>query len=110
MSGGAKVGEERTHAFMSHDWGENDQNHLLVIKINDILRSKGIVTWIDAERMKGEIRRAMANGIDNTACVIVFITDRFCKKVNGDDSLDNCRYEFNYATRRVLTSNMIPIV
>ena len=102
--------DDSTDAFMSHDWGENKQNHLLVIKINELLKSKGISTWIDTERMKGEIRRAMANGIDNTACVIVFITARYCDKVNGEDSLDNCRYEFNYATRIVSASNMIPVV
>ena len=41
--------------------------------------------------MEGDITGAMAKGIDNSAIVLVFITQRFVKKVASDNSGDNCK-------------------
>ena len=88
---------QRTHAFVTHDWGEGGRNHALISQINALLKKLGINTWYDEERMSGDIQDAMAEGIENTLCVVVFITSRYYNKVNGKDSRDNCRFEFRHA-------------
>jgi len=52
----------------------------------------------------------MANGIDNSSCILVFITKKYMDKVNGDNEEDNCKLEFNYASRHKTACKMIPIV
>jgi hypothetical protein len=52
----------------------------------------------------------MVNGIDNTAVVIVFVTQRYMTKVNGTDANDNCRKEFNYAIQTKSSTKMIPVL
>ncbi len=36
----------------------------------------------------------MAEGLENTECVIVFVTKVYEQKINGYDARDNCKYEF----------------
>jgi hypothetical protein len=60
--------------------------------------------------MDGNIRFRMAEGIDNTKCVVVFITKEYRDKVNGIDMTDNCKYEFSYAMNQLGSQNMIPVV
>jgi hypothetical protein len=52
----------------------------------------------------------MCRGIDNAKVILVFITDRYCQKVGGDNESDNCQMEFLYAQRRRGIPNMIPII
>ena len=52
----------------------------------------------------------MCRGIDDTKVVLVFITNRYCQKVAGENESDNCKMEFSYAQRRKGVPNMIPIV
>ena len=76
-------------------------NHEKVTKINEAIKKLGYTTWFDNERMVGNIREQMANGILNTKCFIAFITKRYHDKVvNGPDT-DNCRTEFDFASTRV---------
>jgi hypothetical protein len=60
--------------------------------------------------MDGNLRFRMAEGIDNTKCVVVFITREYRDKVNGIDMTDNCKYEFSYAMNQLGSQNMIPVV
>jgi hypothetical protein len=57
--------------------------------------------------MEGEIDRAMIKGINASRVFILFITDRYLKKVNGDDVTDNCRKEFNYAILEKTSARMV---
>jgi hypothetical protein len=84
----------KTDVFLAHDWGIDEfgrVNHERVAAINKELKSMGIVTWFDSDKMTGEIVYQMASGIDNAAVVIVFITQRYMNKVNGSNANDNCR-------------------
>ena len=100
----------QTDCFLSHNWGEKHINHLKVKTINDVLKQKGLKTWLDENKIDGNIRFKMAEGIDNTKCMVVFITREYRDKVNGMDMKDNCKYEFTYAMNQFGSQNMIPVV
>ena len=103
------MSEAPTDVFLSHDWGEDGTtNHERVKKINEALKNLGYVTWFDGERMVGNVREKMANGIDNTKCFIAFLTKRYHDKVVFGPNTDNCRTEFDYASTAI--NNMAAIV
>jgi hypothetical protein len=60
--------------------------------------------------MTGDIMQQMAAGIDNTKVVLVFITQRYAQKVGGTNQADNCKLEFQYATRMKTKGLMVPII
>eukprot|EP00111_Clytia_hemisphaerica_P006213 TCONS_00017997-protein len=92
----------KTDVFLSHDWGEDGiTNHKKVEKINEAIKGLGYVTWFDNERMVGNVREQMANGIENTKCFIAFITKRYHNKVVFGTDRDNCRVEFDFASMKV---------
>lgn len=100
------------HAFLTHNWSTNQDgcnNHEIVSKINKELQSYGVKTWFDEERMIGTIKKTMADGIEQSAVVVVFITQTYIDKVNQGNSQDNCYYEFGLADRRLGSSHMIPV-
>ena len=93
---------ETTDLFLSHDWGEEGAtNHQRVKRINEAIKKLGYVTWFDDERMVGNVRETMANGIDNTKCFIAFLTKRYHDKVVFGPDTDNCRTEFDHASTSV---------
>lgn len=80
--------------FLTHDWGKDEldrQNHERVKKVNQILQAEGIKTWFDEERLQGNIRYQMAEGIENSYAMVVFVTRRYMEKVNSLDNRDNCK-------------------
>ena len=90
----------QTMAFLTHDWGDNEDkssNHEIVIRVNKYLKANNIITWFDDDRMTGYVKHKMAEGIDNTKCVVAFVTERYLKKVNSNDINDNCCFEFGHA-------------
>ena len=102
-----------TDIFLSHNWGKDElgrDNHQRVSLINKELKECGYETWFDEEKMEGNIVKQMCQGIDQTKGIIVFITRRYLKKVNGEDNSDNCKLEFNYASRRKTSSKMVAVV
>lgn len=103
---------KRTDCFLTHDWGNEDgvDNHGRVRAINEALKTRGIKTWFDEEKMEGNIKKQMVSGIDNSACVVAFITKRYCSKVKGDNCEDNCQLEFNYSSLRKTGGKMIAVV
>ena len=52
----------------------------------------------------------MAQGIENTQGVIVFITQRYNDTVNGENAGYNCKREFSYAAVKKTSSDMVAIV
>ena len=38
----------------------------------------------------------MCTGIDNTSMILVFLTENYMMKINGDNASDNCLLECNY--------------
>lgn len=104
---------KKTDVFLSHDWGTDEHgrsNHDRVTRINKGLKSRGLVTWFDSDRMEGDLVKAMCDGIDHASIIIVFVTKRYMDKVNGDNGNDNCQREFKYAVSRKSNKLMVPVV
>ena len=102
-----------TDVFLAHDWGKElgQDNHARVSMINKGLQARGVTTWFDEEKMTGNIKDQMANGIDNASVIIVFITKRYCEKVaQKENEDDNCKLEFNYAAHKKTHAKMIAVV
>ena len=102
-----------TDVFLSHNWWKDESgrdNHQHVSLINKEVKKCGYETWFDEEKMVGDIVKQTCQGIDQTKGLIVFITRRYLKKVNGEDASDNCKLEFNYASRRRTSSKMVAVV
>jgi hypothetical protein len=105
--------KKQYHAFLTHDWGQDGSgrpNHERVSRINAMLKQRGIVTWMDEERMEGNIVSQMCAGIDDSSTCVVFITHNYLEKVGGENMADNCKKEFLYADRRKTAKLMIPVV
>jgi hypothetical protein len=101
-----------THIFLSHNWTDDEEgrdNHERVSRINKALKDRGFITWFDEERMKGQIRQKMTEGIERSHTVVVCITKVYQEKINSADRADNCYFEFDFACRK-LANHMIPVV
>ena len=104
---------DHTDVFLSHNWGEDEDgrdNHKRVSFINEELKTHGYKTWFDEEKLAGNIDEKMAQGIDQTKGVIIFITRRYYEKVNGENAGDNCKKEFQYASKVKTPARMVPVV
>jgi hypothetical protein len=100
-------------AFFSHDWEEDSQgrdNHARVRKIQQLLHEKQVVCWLDEDHLFGNVFEKTKRAVNNSTCVVVFITANYIKKVNGKHSHDNCKLEYNCATHRRGAEKMIPVV
>jgi hypothetical protein len=89
-----KLPEGKYHVFLTHDWGEKSFNHRRVSKVNNILKNKyGLITWFDEDRMEGNIRNKMTEGIENSMTMVIFITAKYQQKIveGSDDLRDNCK-------------------
>ena len=104
--------QEGTDCFLTHNWGLSPdfENHCRVSHLNNFIEGRGIVTWFDSKRMTGSVHDVMAAGIENTKCVVVFITQLYHDKVNADDLRDNCKFEFCHAMRKLGPQRMVPVV
>jgi len=83
---------------------------LKVKRINDALKTRGVIPWFDEERMSGNTRQQMVEGIENSDVIVVFITDAYRTKINQGDGRDNCRFEFKHAFEQKGPGVMIPVV
>ena len=102
-----------TDVFLSHNWGKDEygrDNHQRVSSINETLKAHGYKTWFDEEKLTGNIDGKMAQGIEQTKGVIVFITRRYYEKVNGENARDNCQKEFQHASKIKTRAKMVPVV
>jgi len=100
--------------FLSHDWGQDGEaraTHPRVSTVNSYLKSMGIRTWFDEERMQGNVLDRMCTGIDDSECVVVFVTQNYVDKVGGvNGPQDNCKKEFEYAERTKGADKLISVV
>ncbi|KDO18233.1 hypothetical protein SPRG_16337, partial [Saprolegnia parasitica CBS 223.65] len=101
--------------FLSHNWGHDElgrDNHARVANINAFLRQKysEIKTWFDQDKMHGNILKAMAHGIEESQIVLIFVTQLYQTKVNGDNANDNCQLEFGMAKTTQTAQWMIPVI
>ena len=102
-----------TLAFFTHDWGINEDNysnHDIVSRIYKNMKQRGASIWFDEVEMIGSVQKQMADGVENTQCVVVFITQRYLEKVATGDTKDNCCFEFQHAHSLFGSTKMIPVV
>lgn len=101
--------------FFSHTWqpdklGRDTHNRVKTLVTE--MQNYGWTCWFDEYDMIGNIDASMASGIDLCQCVIVCITESYCKKINAAAQnpykRDNCLKEWNYAHNR--NKLMIPII
>ena len=99
--------------FLTHTWikdGRGRDTHARVGRVNDYLKTRGVLCWYDSERMEGSIRRLMTKGISDSLGIVVFLTKAYIDKVNGKEERDNCRYEFTYAVEQNGPQNMVILI
>jgi len=102
---------EKTYVFLSHDWGIDGNNHPHRVKqINEALKSRGLITWIDDENIVNDIDRKIIDGIDHTECMIVFLTENYVRKVDGKNDKDYCQREFNYGFEKLGKDKILVVV
>ena len=102
-----------TDVFLSHNWGKDEKgrdNHYRVSLINHKLNELGYQTWFDDHKIKGDIDDEISKGIEQTKCVIIFMTQWYHDKVNTEIPHDKCRLEFNHAKRTKTANKMVAIV
>ena len=77
--------------------------------INEGLNRLGFCTWFDTQQMTGDIQAKMAEGVDFTRCVIVFVTEEYMKKIDSKDA-DNCKFEFDRGLKQKTKENILCVV
>lgn len=104
-------GEKRYDVFLSHSWGEAKSTHEFVCMVKKILEEKyKLKCWLDeAEIHSGDVKAAMAYGIDCSKASIVFVTEDYFRKVNLC-SKENCYLEFGYIARTQSHERMVPAI
>ena len=70
---------ESMSLFLSHEWNVHDR----VVQIARVLRGYGRSVWLDEEQMVHDIDSCMAKGIEACEWVVIFLTKRYCEKVDG---------------------------
>ena len=101
--------------FFSHTWRPDNlfrDNHKRVVNLVNAMKMLNWTCWIDEDEMFGNIDACISNGINDCSCVLVFITENYCNKINegANNPLirDNCLKEWTYANNR--NKLMIPII
>ena len=103
-------------AFLSHDWGIDElgrSNHERVGKVAAELEARGLHVWLDDNEMHGDVNKRMADGIEDSACVVAFVTQRYLVKAGGEGpngADDNVKFEFDHALRRRGVRRMITVL
>ena len=76
----------RTLAMFSVD-------EIVLFEDNSSLEKAGLRVWLDEQQMRGDVNQQMVDGIDDSACVLCFVTTRYMEKVSGkgpSGANDNC--------------------
>lgn len=86
------------HVMLSYQWGCQD----LVRRVYSSLLHRGYNVWMDIEGgINGDINDCMAYGVENSAVIVCFLTERYEGSVN-------CKRELSYADRIGVT--IIPVL
>eukprot|EP00971_Amphidinium_carterae_P127634 2528890-Amphidinium_carterae.1 len=71
------------------------------MKLNEVLKEAGIITWVDEEILVSPARidREIADGINRSRTVLICLTKKYHDKVIYGPASDYCRQEFECAKR-----------
>lgn len=104
-----------TRLFLSHAWASDERgrdNHARVRRVKRALESHGYETWFDDDRIGGNLEHSVADGIETSDAVVVFLTRAYCEKINAaarDPRIrDWCAAEWTYASAR--QKLLVPVV
>eukprot|EP00808_Paulinella_micropora_P018834 g49530.t1 len=86
-----------SQVMISYCWADQQQ----VLRLRDEMQSRGYKVWIDVEQMQGSILSAMADALENSAVVLMCISDAYSKSAN-------CRLEAEYCMK--LKKPLIPLM
>ena len=101
----------RTDVFFAMDIDERN-NQLKIQAVNQALQGMGLKTWYYEDHKYDDDRhprKRMEEAIDNSQCVVIFITRTYSQKV-GSDSPNICQQVFNYAADRKTSTRMVTVV
>ncbi|XP_072020743.1 uncharacterized protein [Amphiura filiformis] len=85
------------HVMISYQWDSQER----AVYIRDKLREHGYKVWFDLDDMKGDIVDAMADAVQNSAVVLMCMSERYKES-------SNCRSEAQYAHK--LKRPIIPLL
>jgi hypothetical protein len=100
--------------YFSHNWEEDEigrNNHRRVETLAKYMASAAFTTWFDGFDLgpggganQAALRQEICKGIDDSTVIVVCLTRKYLRKVRDGSDLgqDNCQFEFNYATNRVI--------
>ena len=100
--------------FISHNWGKQEDgetdNHEKAKEIAQLLQSEhGRSLWLDENEMKGNVDKAMSDGVLKSRVFLMLLTKKYMEKVLNANKKDNCYYEFCLALNNKQDA-MIPVV
>jgi hypothetical protein len=86
-----------------------------MLLIDEEMRNRGLTTYVDKNRhptpFSPDKRQNLYDNIDNSACILICITQKFMGKVNGmDGNNDICKIEFEYALRTAASKMVLVIL
>lgn len=99
-----------THTFLSHDWGHASlkyPNHSRISRINRALKSRGLSTWFDEERIINRIDEKIIEGLENTKTMVVFLTENYQGKI--EDESNYCSRELLLGLERLSSRRIIVV-
>ncbi|XP_077985373.1 uncharacterized protein LOC144440019 [Glandiceps talaboti] len=79
-------GDGSMHIMISYNWDHQRE----VVKIKNELENLGYKIWIDLNNLKGNINRAMAEGVEGACAILMCVTDAYKASYN-------CEKEAGYA-------------
>lgn len=77
--------------------------------VHHVLTRKGLVTWLDPESISSSIDRYPIDAVAHTECMLVFVTENYVRKLEGDP-IDYWKREFAYALENLGKDRTIFVV
>ncbi|KAL9981622.1 hypothetical protein ACROYT_G010348 [Oculina patagonica] len=85
------------HVMISYQWDSQE----ILVEVKNKLQAKGYRVWMDLEQMGGSTLEAMAKAVEDSAVVLVCVSQRYKES-------PNCRSEAEYAYQ--LRKDIIPLM
>eukprot|EP00794_Sanderia_malayensis_P019583 gene19583-21513_t len=80
---------QQGHIMLSYNWDNQPQ----VICIKEKLEKSGYKLWIDFEQIRGDLHKCMAEGVEGSAVVVIFMTEKYSNS-------PSCKKELEYAEKK----------